>query len=166
MSIGSAIARVAIIGTAGRKEDADKMTLELYDEMYRVCVDLIENTFKLKYSSVHLVSGGAAWSDHLAVRLYLDNLLDEKQDAFNGLTVYLPCPIVLAKEKTMALDTGQYDWKTNPGKKMNQLHQKFGQCIGRNTMLDLYCVVQFAGGTLDTSCTGFHQRNQLVAACD
>ena len=57
--------KIAVIGTAGRKEDASKLNKEVYEAMYQDLLSRVslEDT---------LVSGGAAYADHLAVRAYLD----------------------------------------------------------------------------------------------
>jgi hypothetical protein len=70
--------KVAIIGTAGRKEAGARITAADFQAMYddaasRVTTDTI------------LVSGGAAWSDHIAVKLYLDGKVA-------GLVLHLPYP--------------------------------------------------------------------------
>jgi len=74
---------IGIIGTAGRKEDGAKMSKELYGKMYRKADAYISN-LGLEPRDITLVSGGAAYSDHIAVSLYLDNKAD-------NLTLHLPC---------------------------------------------------------------------------
>ncbi len=51
---------LAIIGTAGRKDDADKLTINHYRRMIQAANVVIELE-----KVTHLVSGGAAWSDWL-----------------------------------------------------------------------------------------------------
>jgi len=75
--------RVAIIGTAGRKEDGPKMSKELYFKMCRKAINIIDK-LQLKPKCIQLVSGGAAWADHIAISLYLDNNADK-------LRLHLPC---------------------------------------------------------------------------
>ena len=85
--------RIAIIGTAGRKEDGDKLNKELYEKMVkdanwhcqRVRIIADEDySSNINTTTTHLVSGGAAWADHVAVSLYL-------MDLVNSLTLYFPC---------------------------------------------------------------------------
>lgn len=70
---------VAIIGTAGR-DKTRPMTADLWEAM------LADVRGRL-FASDHLVSGGAAWSDHLAVAAFLRGWTG------GGLTLYLPAPL-------------------------------------------------------------------------
>jgi hypothetical protein len=77
--------RVSIIGTAGRKEDAAKMSALLFENMVRVAreqIALLEAT-----DGIDLVSGGAAWADFVAVQLWLDGNCPDVR----SLTLHLPC---------------------------------------------------------------------------
>ena len=58
----SPLPTVSIIGSAGRRGDAHKMTKELYWKMVAKSEQVISNVFKLDLQRVHLVSGGAAWA--------------------------------------------------------------------------------------------------------
>ena len=62
LTSGSSLATVSIIGSAGRKGDARKMTRALYWRMVAKAEQVIYETFKLEKDRVHLVSGGAAWA--------------------------------------------------------------------------------------------------------
>ena len=61
------VPKVAIIGSAGRRGDFQKMNKELYFKMVDKAKEVIRDEFKLDLKEVHLVSGGAAWSGVLAV---------------------------------------------------------------------------------------------------
>jgi len=82
--------KIAIIGTAGRKEDGAKLSKDVYHKMVadaqHQIAGLIKGGMPLKYyqaadpkplyahvspTPINLVSGGAAWADHIAVSLYL-----------------------------------------------------------------------------------------------
>lgn len=69
---------LSIIGTAGRKDDANLMTSELYSLMLNRAREVINSQ-----GITHLVSGGAAWSDHVAVSLFINKEVDK-------LTLHLP----------------------------------------------------------------------------
>lgn len=58
----SKVKKVGIIGSAGRKADAKKMTKGVYDAMVAKAEEVITQHFKLDLNQVHLVSGGAAWA--------------------------------------------------------------------------------------------------------
>lgn len=68
--------RVAVIGTAGR-DKGQPMSKALWHWMLK---DVKERV----HHGDHLVSGGAAWADHLAVNLYLSGYVQ-------NLTLHLPC---------------------------------------------------------------------------
>lgn len=53
---------LAVIGTAGRRDDGDKLTLEHWNRMILATLEVIE-----KEGITDVVSGGAAWADHCAV---------------------------------------------------------------------------------------------------
>src|SRR6266404_5572719 len=72
---------IGIIGTAGRKEDKAKLDKESYDFMYHSVGLLISTYIREDY---RVVSGGASYADHLAVKLYLEGKAKE-------LTLHLPC---------------------------------------------------------------------------
>jgi hypothetical protein len=69
---------VAIIGTAGR-DKSKPMTAQLWERM-------VADAKQRVRPDDTLVSGGAAWADHLAVRLFLDG-------AVQGLILHLPAPL-------------------------------------------------------------------------
>ena len=56
--------RVGVVGTAGRRSngEVDRLTLKLYNGMVTRAKEIIQNTFGLELSRVHLFSGGAAWA--------------------------------------------------------------------------------------------------------
>jgi len=59
---------LAIIGTAGRGEDLSKLDSRKYDLMLGVCRKVIALE-----GITDMVSGGAAWADHCAVTLHLED---------------------------------------------------------------------------------------------
>lgn len=74
--------KIAIIGTAGR-DKTKPMTYQTWVWMLRQAKALMPTAAA---SQTHLVSGGAAWADHLAVQLFLDGVASE-------LTLHLPAPL-------------------------------------------------------------------------
>src|SRR5690625_1953583 len=70
---------VAVIGTAGRDKSAP-----LSSALWRAMLDDLRK--RLNPDTDVLVSGGAAWADHLAVVAYLEGWC-------NDLILYLPAPI-------------------------------------------------------------------------
>src|SRR5687767_5866354 len=86
--------RVAIVGSAGRNEDASKMSQERFQTMCSKADNIITEDWKMERSQVILVSGGSAFADHVAVRLWL-----EKPSAYAGLELHLPCEFELKESR-------------------------------------------------------------------
>jgi len=120
---------VAIIGTAGRKEDARRMSKALFDRMVDHAAHQQRVVWKLPNDRVVLVSGGSAWADHVAVRLFLNEALDPDGHPYAGLQLFLPCPFILTAATARALDNGSWQWQANPGRLLNSLHQAFSQTM-------------------------------------
>lgn len=163
-AIATKTTSVAIIGTAGRKEDAKKMSKELFEMMKAKAEAIILNDWKLNKGGVVLVSGGAPWADHVAVRLFNESVLGT-DDPYAGLQLHLPCELKEAGDKTQAVDNGVWSWTVNPGGTVNSLHRTFSTAMGvKNTLTELV-VAKSLGATFSVS-TGFHARNALVSKAD
>lgn len=87
---------VAIIGTCGRTQ-GDRLEPEIFDFMCRKARTTITDTLGLDPSIVELVSGGAAWADHVAVQL-------SNEEIVPNLTLHLP----VAQRGTTHLLTGTF----------------------------------------------------------
>ena len=71
----AAIASLSIIGTAGRGDDFARLDLAVYDRMADVARSAVRRLAG-EGPLPTLVSGGAAWADHLAVRLALEGVVE------------------------------------------------------------------------------------------
>jgi|688.fasta_scaffold1071164_1 hypothetical protein len=151
--------KVSIIGSAGRKEDANFITKELYEKLLEKVEYVILTEWKLDYKNITLVSGGAAFCDHLAVSLF-----NKYPDTFKGLIEYIPCKIVF--EKNMYEDTGVYDWRSNPGNTTNYYHKNFSKRVGFDSLKQLCELSSNNKVVFDTEEKGFHSRNTQVAKSD
>ena len=80
---------LAIVGSAGRKDDSKRLSISHFESMYGIGKGLIDILKDVNYRPTVLVSGGAAWADHIAVRLFLDGVV-------NKLRLFLPCPLLPA----------------------------------------------------------------------
>ncbi len=138
---------ISIIGTAREPE----MTRKLYEKMITAALHIImENYIE---GEVILKSGGAAWSDHIAVELFL-------YYGFPTLTLCLPCDYTNGKYN----DTGESQWYLNPGRTSNNLHSKFSSKTGKNSLKEIETC--FSRGAEKIVRKGFHQRNTDVADSD
>ena len=145
---------VSIIGTAGRREDASRMSKILYKRMVNHAAYTIAVTWGLEGKDITLVSGGAAWADHTAVSLYL--LQQETH-----IKLYIPCNWDFDRKEY--LDTGERDWKRNPGGTCNYYHRQFSKIMGGNTLNTLNTVMSL--GYYEVI-PGLLERNQGPASSD
>lgn len=137
---------IAIIGTAGRREDASRIDRPLYDAMFDEAVRAIRS-----WGSTTAVSGGAAVSDHLAVRAFLEG-------AVASLRLFLPA----------VFDGRRYipdhSVRSNPGRTTNQYHEDFSDACGIDSLGEIAEAIR-RGAKVGIH-AGFHRRNLEVAgAC-
>jgi hypothetical protein len=140
MSLDKAL---SVIGTAGRKDDASRMSAYLYELMMRETFRAI-NDFDIQ----HGISGGAAWADHCAVTAFL-------QGALESLTLYIPAEF---DGRRFVPDASI---QFNPGKTSNYYHDIFSRALNRDTLRDL-AVAQQRGARFIVN-PGFKNRNSDVA---
>jgi len=157
---------ISIIGTAGRDQAAaGQLNKELFDAMCNHACHVIRNEWKLKHSKereLTLVSGGSSWSDHVAVRLFLDSqYLDEYQLNISNLILHLPCEFVQDLQHPKFHDNGKSSWRDNPGGYLNRLHQSFSHSMRQSSLMDLLTAIKL--GAQVTTSAGFHARNSHVA---
>lgn len=104
------MARIALIGTAGRSS-AYPLSRGLWDAM-------VDDVYAWVDPGDTLISGGAAWADHLAVRSYLDGRCSE-------LELYLPAP----------LQDGRFAGPfKSAGATANYYHWRFSRIVGEDTL--------------------------------
>jgi len=139
---------IGIIGTAGRRDDAPKMSMALYDAMRKRLDELLHC---VPVTERDLQSGGAAWADHLAVDVFND-----KQAA--SLTLHFPAPFVWPKFV-----------ETDAGRTANHYHAEFSQHrLESGALPQSLDDIAFAleNGAKYTVGDGFFTRNLLVGQCD
>lgn len=137
---------IAVIGTAGRDRQ-HPMNRKHWDFMCQTLAD------ELKPSD-YLVSGGAAWADHVAVWAYMENLCEH-------LILHLPAPF---NGVQFAGDYG------TSGGAANYYHRLFSQTVGFNSREQLRLVLEQCDATCQPVRMGYQamtDRNRLVAQqCD
>lgn len=142
---------VAIVGFSGRSgvPSTDLLTKSLFDAMVASAKLIIKESFGHSLDSVCLVSGGAAWADHVAVslalsvdgnarhlRLYMPGLFD----AQTGLIVNSACAHTA-----------------------NTLHQRFAEQTSIPSLANL-TEAHLYGADIRSGCHGFLARNRQIAA--
>lgn len=109
---------IAVIGTAGR-DKTKPMTLELWEAMVE---DL---RARLTQDDV-LVSGGAAWADHLAVHAF-------QQGWCSQLLLFLPAPMAMSSQDRAAF-RGEFG---TSGGAANHYHELFAKVRGVDGRLEI-----------------------------
>jgi hypothetical protein len=145
---------LAIVGTAGRKDDASRLSKKHFEAMCIVAEGLIDQFKESNYPISHLISGGAAWADHVAVKLFLNKKVPH-------LRLFLPAKW----EGGSYRDNGIDDAFKNPGKTANHYHHKFQKSTNINSLTELQ-LAEAEGAELIPVEKGFHARNALVSRAD
>lgn len=145
---------LSIIGCAGRKDDADRLSKEHFEAMCIVAGTLIDQCEKNNYKIDTLVSGAAAWADHVAVRLFLNKKTPR-------LRLFLPAEW----EDGVFRDNGVKDFIKNPGETTNYYHRQFQVKTGINSLSEIQSA-RNEGAELISVTKGFYARNALVAKSD
>lgn len=136
--------KVSIVGTAGRDQKKRHLqTKKLFNKMVE-----IGNHFVANVTDLILISGGAAWSDHVAIRMYLMGIADE-------LILHLPCEFLVDEEK---FDNSKY------GIISNYHHNRFSNDIGYDSLYEIKLAIE-KGAKVHVH-NGFFKRNTEVAKCD
>jgi hypothetical protein len=145
---------VAVIGSAGRGLDAEKVSLEIFETAIMFAEMDIENLWRLEWKDVTLVSGGAAFCDHIAVRLFL-----KYKDQGCKLVLCLPAPWDPKKkrfsERFSALS------KVSCAQTANMYHRKFADKTNVCSLMELDEAIS-NGATVKVS-NGFFGRNATIA---
>lgn len=141
---------ISIIGSADLNVAADK-----FEVMVNTAESII-TAFNLPWDQITLVSGGAAWADHVAVMVSLRHN--------TKLKLFLPCEWIPHDDSGNYADTHVRDWRVNPGYLANLYHMKFSVALKRDTLQDIE-TARRNGALIDVS-PGFHKRNLKVAKSD
>lgn len=150
---------LAIIGTAGRKEDGKKLSKKHFAAMCVIAEALMDQLSESNYTITHAVSGGAAWADHVAVRLFLDKKVP-------NLRLFLPD----YWEDGTFHDTGERDPFRNPGGTANYYHKLFLNSTGIHSLSEIQIAKMQGAELIDRNKRnkpfGFYARNALVSNSD
>lgn len=139
--------KTAIIGTAGR-DKTKNMCKQLWDFM------VADAKARIPKDS-HVVSGGAAWADHIAVQLLLDGHATE-------LTLHLPAPF---NGEFMGPAYG------SSASAANYYHVLFSRAIGVDTLKQIETIASWDNvhGDVEPAMHGYSgmiNRNSKVAKAD
>jgi hypothetical protein len=149
----------AIVGTAGRKEDATRLSKNHYEAMCECARLLLKQFNESDYGVDTLVSGGAAWADHVAVKLFLNKEIPK-------LKLFLPCPFDMVKRQYDVAPLNQHEVIRNytTGENCNGKHARFTRKIGTNSLTEISLAIERGAEVIVGK--GFFARNALVAQSD
>lgn len=143
---------LGVIGSAGRRDDAERMTGALFEVMLEETKSLIE-LLAIEHVKIDcLVSGGAAWADQCAVTLFLLKHVPR-------LELCLPAPF--NSKTSVFVET--HGRRTDPGRILNYYHLRFSEKVGFNSRHALGWALETPGCHVEMA-PGFKERNALVAA--
>lgn len=138
------MANMAIIGSAGRRDDAARMNSTIYAAMVKHAEDMV-----IRRQVDCLVSGGAAFSDHVAVTLFLNKKV-------KSLILFMPA---LFKDGEYVARNGV---KNNDAITANKYHRNFSKKCSLDSLADIDKAIN-KGATVEFL-DGYKQRNLEVAA--
>lgn len=176
-------------------KETNEMTKELFEYMIGKATKLVSAEIQQRFINdnnnnnnsnpfhvIELISGGAAWSDHVAVHLFLNknhffHKEIQKYNCYFTLTLHLPTLFNTSTHRFY--DNGGFNWQTNPGKITNLCHQKFSSIIYHNeqekegrlnnniTLCEISKAITENKEAKVITHSGFHARNSGIAnSCD
>ncbi len=151
---------MAICGTAGRKDDAKRLTKNHFEAMCECARLLLRQFQENDYGVDTLVCGGAAYADHCAVRLFLNKEVPK-------LKLFFPCQFLGGVEGFDPTPLNEHERQKgySTGETANRYHAAFTRKVGFNSLGDLERAIQ-SGATVVVPKGGFFGRNALVAQSD
>lgn len=154
--------RVGIIGTAGRKDDRELVSKKMYCAVYEDIITTLQHPdYRPLNNEIHLVSGGAAWMDHIAVSLWLGVHSKKVDLPIKSLTLHLPAPM-----RENAWGHWQFDEQESPrdARTANYYHFLFTSKMGGehqyHTLNSIHRAIEL--GAKVTISEGFKPRNLRV----
>ena len=150
---------MGICGTAGRRDDANRLSKNHFEAMYECAHLMLEQFKESDYGVNTLISGGSSWADHSAVKLFLNKEVPH-------LKLFLPCPFLTEARQfdPTPLTSKEAENKRSTGETLNALHFRFSQKVGFNSLNEILLASQ--RGAEIITCKGFYQRNACVAQSD
>lgn len=147
--------RLAIIGTAGRKEP---ITHEHWQLMLTQAAATIDDLEAAGQQVTALVSGGAAGADHVAVRLFL------RAPQRRALILELAAAWDFNHNVYVESDSG--NWQTNPGRTLNRHLRNFQSTAFLDPFEDIGAALKHHNCQYRVHQSGLLGRNTFVAEAD
>ncbi len=137
--------KLAVIGTAGRDGEDKILNNDYYEKMLDYTLEMIR-----EFDVDTLISGGAAWADHLAVKMFLDGKISR-------LRLHLPTQFDMAACRFVEDRRNRYD----PGVTANRYHRLMSENLGINSLNEIKRAIEWGASVKVTH--GFKNRNLEVA---
>lgn len=144
----------SIIGTSGGKRDISKLSLFKFKAMCLVAEELLLQFEKNNYPISHVITGGNAWADHVAVKLFLEKKVPH-------LRLFVPVQWH-SGEYMITQAAGAYK---NAGEILNYHHRRFSKIVGFSSLYDINSAIR-EGAELIYVSRGFHACSALIAKSD
>ena len=150
----------AIVGTSGRKEDANRLSKPHFEAMCECARLLLKQFEESDYGVDTLVSGGAAWSDHVAVKLFLNKEVPK-------LKLFFPCQYDANANMfdPAPLNAHEAEKGYSTGQTANRYHGRFSRIVGFSSLGEISLAIQ-QGAQIAVPRGGFYGRNAMVAQSD
>ena len=156
--------RVAVIGSSKTDKSVGiycQITEKLFENMVTEAEKLLHKRYKHEgdWETLVICSGGAAFSDHVAVRLFL-----KLKEQGLKLCLYLPCgwDNAMATKKGKFKENGKFSWAENPGKLSNTRHALFSREAKLDSLKEIQQAIDL-GAEVISDFNGFHARNNAIA---
>jgi hypothetical protein len=156
---------ISIIGTANR--DMQPWTRETYERMKSSVKSIIYGGIANYYKEVILCSGGAAWSDFVAVDLFYDIYFESKEakkETKKEETSIPTIKLLLHLPAEWHSDNQHFINKTTDGYTSNKYHAFFEKQTGIKSLEIMNQVMKHPWCDTFTH-SGFQARNKMIAQC-
>ena len=143
--------RVVIIGSAGHHVE-DKKYLD--SQLYTKVVNQVDQKIQ-PWKNIHLISGGAAFVDHVAISLFLKHVTEGAK-----LTLFLPCEFDCQQNQFA---------ECHPGPIATKEHRDFEKRTGIESLVEITKAIKLGAkvrvvSDLKIDPKGWHARNMKIAA--
>lgn len=152
MSQNTNIIKLGIVGTSGKNHYDKKVLAPKHMTWITNNVrQYIENVLHTTCDKIMLVSGGSAWTDHVAIQLYLTG-------EFAGLELFLVSKFDIKQKKYI---------NTHEGRALNEMHKYCQEQTGIDVFNDMVKAIHGKNKAKVIIQRGFNARNTLLSKnCD
>lgn len=144
---------VSIIGLSGKRGLLDKLSIDTYNEAIANVIAELRNIAGKENSKIHLISGGCAISDHIAVIIWNKIKNGELDLPIEKFTIYTHCK----------WEDDKYN-KSKEGRDANHYHYMFSKYMKIHSLSEIKQAIDF--GAIVITQTGIFNKSLRLASCD